>query len=404
MTSRIDILSPVVRADPYPHYAELRRRGPVCEVDPGGMWAVSRHEEVLRVLKSPAIFSSQGFQRAWEPPWLGYNPLARSLLATDPPRHARLRARLHRVFAGSTLSRMEPRLRAFAEGLAARLAGEVDVVAAYAAPVPAFVIAELLGLDQALAPRFERWADDLLSVTPEPESAAHVARVRGSMAELCDYLGEVVAARRRVPADDVVGGLLSAGAGGDGDGDGDGDSAARLSDAEAIEMLVVLLFGGLETTTHFLANTLLFLADHPEELSRLRERPERIPAFLEEMNRYDGPTQSVPRIVVEEVSLGGVTLPAGALVLALVGSANRDEVRFVDADRFDPERGQSGLGFGHGIHFCAGAALARLEARVALEVLVARFGRIERVPGALRYNRTLTVRGPVALPLRLLSS
>lgn len=396
MNDRVDILSPALRADPYPHYAELRRSSPVCQVDPGGMWAVSRHDDVVHVLRHPELFSSQGFRKAWQPPWLGYNPLANSLLAQDPPSHARLRGLVSRAFGAPVVARIEPGLRALAGELADRLAGEggapgfVDFVGAFAMPLPASAIAALLGLDAGLSAHFKRWGDDILSVTPELPDEARAARVRGSVAELCNYLGEVVAARRRAPGEDLASRLLLA--------ELDGQ---RLTDAEVIEMLTALLLGGFETTTHLLGNTMVFLAAHPEEMDRLRADPSLVPAFVDEMNRYDGPSQSLPRIAAEDVTLSGVTIPRGALVLALVGSANRDERRYPDPDRFDVRRGAPGIGFGHGIHVCIGAALARMEARIALEVLVSRFRRVQLAPGPIEYNRTLAVRGPVALPLRM---
>jgi len=399
MDRRVDILAPGFRADPYPHYAELRRSSPVCQVDPGGMWAVSRHEDVIHVLRNPALFSSAGFKAAWQPPWLGYNPLANSLLAQDPPTHTRLRGLVSRAFGPAVIARMEPRLRALAGELAGGVVdgcngdgdGWVDFVDAFAMPLPAFAIADLLGLDPDLCAHFKRWGDDLLSVTPEPGSPERAAHLRGTVDEVCRYIGEAVAARRRAPAEDLTSQLLRA--------EVDGQ---RLGDAEVIEMLVVLLFGGFETTTHLLGNTMIFLAAHPEEMTRLRADPSLIPAFVEEMNRYDGPSQSVPRIATEDVTLAGVSIPRGAMVLPLVGSANRDERRYPDPDRFDLHRGAPGVGFGHGIHACIGAMLARMEAKVALEALVARFRGVELAPGEIQYNRTLAVRGPTALPLRLL--
>lgn len=391
MSERVNVLSPEFRQNPYPHYAELRRTWPVCQVEPGGMWAVSRYEDVLFVLKHPEIFS-QGFKDTWQPPWVGYNPLANSMMALDPPAHTRLRSLVSRAFGPQVIARIEPRLRRLAAELAEGLGQgeEVDFVEAFAMPLPAFVIGELLGLDHTLRPRFKRWGDDITSITPEPKSPDDAARVRQTIADLTGYLAEVVAARRRAPVDDLVSDLVQARVDGLG-----------LSDQEIIELLVMLLLGGLETTMLFLGSTLLFLAQHPEWMTRLCEVPALLPRFLEEMLRYDGPSQALPRLVTTEVTLSGVTLPRGALVLALVASANHDERQFPDPERFDPERGsQGGLQFGHGIHFCIGALLGRMEARVGLEALLARFRRVERTAGTVHYNRMLPVRGPVTLPLR----
>ncbi|WP_437730394.1 cytochrome P450 [Sorangium sp. So ce1335] len=371
----------------------MRRASPVCQVEPGGMWAVTRHEDVLFVLKNPALFSSEGFKLAWEPPWVGYNPFANSLLAMDPPSHTRLRGLIHRAFGAATVARSEPRLRAVAADLTNRLVEETDFVEAFAHPLPAFAIGEILGLDHALHVHFRRWADEFVAITPEVPSPEDAARVRKAIAELTGYLMEVIEKRRRAPVDDTVSDLVRA--------ELDGQ---RLTDAEIVEFLVTLLIGGLETTTHLLSNSLLFLADNPDMMDRLHADPGLTALFVEEMLRYDGPVQTLPRISTADVVLSGVTIPRGVLVLPVVASANRDEAKFKDPDRFDLHRGsQGGLNFGHGIHYCIGAALARMEARVALEAVIARFRRVERVPGELRYNRTLTVRGPISLPLRFTS-
>ena len=393
MQSRVDILDPAFRADPYPHYAALRRDSPVCQVEPGGMWAVSRHDDIVAVLRDPARFSSQAFRAVWEPAWVGYNPLARSILAMDGPGHARLRAVAGRSIGPRAVARLEPAIRRRADELAASLSGETEIVGSFAAPLPAFVIATLLSLDPALGVRFTRWADDFLSVTPKPQDAAHAARVRATIAELSAYMHAVIAERRRAPIDDMVSELLRP--------DADGQT---MTDAEVLEFMIVILLGGLETTMHLLATSAVYLADHPDLWARLRAEPGKIAAFVEEMLRFDGPSQTLPRVTTCAVELAGVTIPAGARVLALVGSAGRDERKFIDPDRFDLDRGTAALNFGHGVHFCLGAALARMEAQLGLEALVRRFSAISRVPGPLVYNRTMTVRGPVAARLCLTPS
>lgn len=391
MRTSIDILAPEFRADPYPHYAVLRRDAPVCLAEPAGVWLVSRHDEVMTVLRDPARFSSQGFRAVWEPPWLDYNPLARSILAMDAPGHTRLRALASRSLGPRAVAHLGPAIHARADQLLAGLAGEVDLVSAYAAPLPAFVIATLLGLDEALGDRFKRWADEFLSVTPEPLDAAHAARVRATIAESSAYLTAVIADRRRAPIDDTVSELVSA--------ELDGQ---RLGDAEILEFMIAILLGGLETTTHLIATSALFLAASPDLWSRLRGEPALVPAFVEEMLRFDGPSQSLPRFTTCDLTLAGVDIPARSLVLALVGSAGRDERRFADPDRFDLDRRSAGaLNFGHGVHFCLGAALARMEAQIAVSALLRHFAKLERLPGPIAYNRTMTVRGPVSAPLRL---
>ena len=392
MDPRVNIMTPDFRANPYPFYAEMRRARAV-EVDPGGMWAVSRHEDVAYILKNPELFSSRGFKEAWQPPWLEYNPLADSMLATDGPAHARLRMLVSSAFGPRTIARLEPRIRELAAALTDDLAsrGEADFITSFALPLPAFVIGELLGFDPALRHHFKRWADDLISVTRVPESPEHAARVRATVTEVTGYVAEVIAARRREPTDDLMSDLIRAEI-----------SGQSLTDAELISFMLLLLLGGFDTTTYLLANCVRLLAQRPEEMDRLRADPSLIPRFVEELLRYDAPVHGLPRITTAEVTLGDVTLPRGALVLALLGSANRDERQYPDPDRFDVHRNQSSATFGHGIHACIGAVLARLEARLSLEALLARFRGFASLPGELQWNRSLTVRGMVALPLRFI--
>jgi hypothetical protein len=389
MSVSTNLMSPALRADPYPLYAELRRERPVCQVEPGGLWAVSRYADVLAILRDPVRFSSQAFQAAWQPPWVGYNPLANSLIALDPPAHTRLRSLVTRAFGGRSVSRLEPGLRTMAARLAAELDEEAEFVSAFATPLPAYAIGEILGLDHSLHGRFKAWADDILSVTPEPPDEARAARIRASIAELVGHLADVIKSRRLCPGDDTASDLLRARADGQ-----------ELADREILDFLVVLLLGGLETTTHLLGNAMTLFARRPELIERLHAEPGLASRFVDEMIRFDGPSQALPRITTTELEIAGVRLPQGALVLALVGSANRDERYFPDPDRFDLDRGELGLQFGFGIHYCLGAALARLEATVAVQALVRRIQRVE-LAGEIEYNRALTVRGPVKLPLRL---
>lgn len=390
-TQRLNLLAPGFRANPYPSYAELRRSGPVSVVDPAGLWAVSRYEDVASVIKNPQLYSSHGFKLAWEPPWVGYSPMANSMLAMDGTGHARLRGLVSRAFNARAVQRLDARIQALAGRLADAMAerGEADFVSAFAMPLPAYVIGELLGLDVSLHSRFKSWADDLASITPEPQSPEHAHRVRTTIADMTRYLGEVVEARRREPAEDLVTDLVRAEVEGQ-----------ALSDREIIDFLVLLVVAGLETTVHLLAHSLLFLSERPEELARLRAEPMLVPRFIEEMLRYDSPVQCVLRIATAESTLAGVTIPKGALVLALLGSANRDERHYPDPDRFDLQREQPALSFGHGPHFCIGAMLARMEARRGLEALLTRFSGFTRLSPEVTWNHSFTIRGPAVLPLR----
>ncbi|WP_437333341.1 cytochrome P450 [Sorangium sp. So ce394] len=383
MSHRLNLLSPELRANPYPFYAELRRSAPVCQVEPGGLWALSRYDDVAFALKNTELFSAQGGRVAVLPPWLDRNPMADSLLLMDPPEHTRTRALVSRAFSTRVVPRIEPVLRAVTREFVERLTPgrELDFDAELAMPIPAAAIADLLGLDPALRAHFQRWTADFVATaaaTPEMRPG-----IRATIVELERYLLEVIAARRAAPRDDLVSDLLAARLDG-----------VALTEPELVSFLFLLLAAGFESTTHLLNAALVLLMDHPEVYARIRADRALIPAFLEEALRFEPPAQIALRQAKADVEIRGVTVPAGAFVAALIGSANRDERVFPDPDRFDIDRErQVGLSFGHGAHFCIGAALARAEAKVGLEVLASLPGRFERAGRAPEWNLSLLMRG-----------
>lgn len=397
MNQRLNLMSPEIRANPYPVYAELRRTAPVTQVDPGGLWAVSRYEDVLHVFKNPKLYSSEGLRLAADPPWLGRsNPLADSLLFTDDPKvHGRLRGLVNRAFGPTALSRLEPSIRATAEELTTRVLErrDVDFVSEFAMPLPASVIGALLGLDPTLHSRFKQWSDDIVAISAsQPGDTALLEQCRRTVAEMEQYLGQVLEQRRQAPGDDMVSELMQARVNGE-----------ALTAKELMGFLFLLLVAGLETTVHLLGNSGRILAEHPELLRRLREDRSLIPQFIEEVLRFEPPVHSTIRICTQDVTLAGVSLPRGSLLLLLQGSALRDEHSCEDADRFRLERkGPQNLAFGHGMHFCLGAPLARVEVRVALEALIARCGAMSLRPEPIEWNFSMTVRGMRRLPLEVL--
>ncbi|KYF53164.1 cytochrome [Sorangium cellulosum] len=383
MSHRLNLLSPELRANPYPFYAELRRSAPVCQVEPGGLWALSRYDDVAFALKNTELFSAQGGRVAVLPPWLDRNPMADALLLMDPPEHTRTRALVSRAFSTRVIPRIEPVLRAVTREFVERLTPgrELDFDAELAMPIPAAAIADLLGLDPALRAHFQRWTADFVATaaaTPEMRPG-----IRATIVELERYLLEVIAARRAAPRDDLVSDLLAARLDG-----------VALTEHELVSFLFVLLAAGFESTTHLLNAALVLLMDHPGVYARIRADRALIPAFLEEALRFEPPAQIALRQAKADVEIRGVTVPAGAFVAALIGSANRDERVFPDPDRFDIDRErQVGLSFGHGVHFCIGAALARAEAKIGLEVLASLPGRFERAGRAPEWNLSLLMRG-----------
>lgn len=393
MSTRYNLLAPDVRADPYPVYAEMRRAHPVCQVDPGGLWAVTRHDDVVAVLGNPRLFSSVGFGRVLKPAWLGHNPFADSILGMDPPGHTRLRALIENAFGPPALARMERRIRTSAETLAARLSTQepVDFIEHFSSPFTASLIGHLLGLEISLQPRFTRWADDLTTITgTAPNDSVRQAQIRDSVAELEQYLAEILAHRRQEPCDDLVTDLVRTRVGGE-----------SLTEAELRSFLFLLLVAGQETTVHLVNHTVRLMVELPGMQERLRADKSLLPRFVEEVLRYETPVHCISRDTTADTELAGVRLPKGARLFVVLASAARDETRFPGADRFDLDRGGlHTLAFGHGIHACMGSNLARLGARIGLEVLLKRFAWVSRDAQPLVWNRSMTVRGPVALPLR----
>jgi cytochrome P450 len=371
-----------VRRDPFPLYDRMRGSSPL-HVPGADLWMVFRYEHVKRVLSDHESFSSsvsrtRGHGFEW-------------LLFMDPPRHTELRALILKAFTPRTIAALEPRIRELSRGLLDRVIerGEMDLVADLATPLPAMVIAEMVGIPSEDWPRLQRWSEaimglaDTITGTPE-ESAAASDRFEATDAEMRRYLDDRVSARRAASADDLLSRLVD------------------LSFDETVRFVQLLLAAGTETTTNLISNAMLCFLDHPDQLAAVRARPDVLPLAVEEVLRFRSPGQAMLRSPTRDVDIDGKTIPAGALVLALIGSANRDPAHFADPGRFDVARAPNPhLAFGHGIHFCLGAALSRLEARVALGDLLARFARFEH-GGDARWppRRPFNVHGPQRLPLR----
>jgi cytochrome P450 len=393
--------APPLLDDPYPYYARLRQEAPVTFAPGFHLWLVSRYQDVMTVLKDPRRFSSRDILR---PPVdipaellqllqaSSYSP-DYPLLGDDPPAHTRLRGLVGKAFNLANVNALEARIRATARThVDAMLRGDsrVDFVQGLAWALPMDVITELLGVPRSDGQQIRQWNDDekLFFVPNLPPDA--LRRAVEGVAAYRRYLRDLAEERRQNPRGDFLSTLIEARLEGE----------RPLSTQEITNLLSVLVFAGNETSTNLITLAIRSLLSHPGLWQELRANPAAIPNTLDEVLRFDSPVAGMMRTVTEPTQLGGVDLPAGARLMLLFASANRDEAVFEHAERFDIHRANANrhLGLGHGTHYCVGAPLARLEARVVLELLVERLPSPRLVTGeTVTYLPNLLHRAPQRL-------
>ncbi|MFI5849422.1 cytochrome P450 [Micromonospora chalcea] len=390
------LMSPEGRVDPYPTYERLRAHGPVVQAGPV-FFAVTGYAEADAILRDARFgVMDDALRDQFMPGWRespAILSISRSMLRTNPPDHSRMRRLAAGAFTPRRIAAMRDVVQAQADELIdAMLAAEgpVDFMAAFAYPLPVGVICALLGVPAADRPLFRRWATDLTGVLEPEITADELAVADRGAAELRAYFTELVATRRRAPADDLTTALVQAHDGGD-----------RLSGDELLANLIVLLVAGFETTTNLLGNGLVALLEHPRAAAALAEHPEFAPGYVDELLRYDSPVQLTSRMSTAPARYGDVDLPPESWVIVMLGAANRDPRRYPEPARFDPWRPQvHPLSFGAGPHYCLGAALARLEAQVAFPLLLRRLPGLA-VAGRPERRVRLTLRGHATLPVRV---
>lgn len=384
--------------DFYPALATLREAGPVHRIagtDGRPAWLVTRYEDVRRLLADPRLaldkrHAAPGNYRGFSlPPALDAN-----LLNMDPPDHTRVRRLVVKAFTPGRVERMREPVRRIADGLldAIESEGRADLLAAYAGQLPIIVICDLLGVPQRDQRDFRAWSDAL--ITPDPARPQAAKEAVGSMLRF--YTG-LIEKKRAEPGDDLLSDLIRVRDDEPGDGDG------RLTEDELTSLAFLILLAGYENTVHLIANSVLTLLDHPTVLQELRADPGGLAAAFDELARYEGPASlGIRRFPLEEIEIGGVTIPAGETVLLSMASAHRDPAQFKDPDDFNPHLGRSGhLALGHGIHYCLGAPLARMELEIALAALVRRFPglRLDVPREELRWRPSIRARGLISLPV-----
>jgi cytochrome P450 len=398
---------PQLLQDPYPFYRMLRTtqpvfRVPIGDIDSPGIWILTRHRDVQAVLKD-ARFSvvrqrakivEQYADQLALGVAVGEGGGLRSMLVMDPPDHTRVRGLVSKAFTPRRVAALRPRIEAIVAELLDAIGGrEWDAIDALAAPLPAIVIAELLGVPSKDHRKFKEWSGELVSAVGAGNPLAVREQFEKALARLVEYLSGIIEERRRssTPGDDLISAMIEA-----------QEERDALTDAELLATSNLLLLAGHETTTNLIGNGTLALLRHPDQLARLRADRTLLRSAIEELLRFDSPVQATARVPVEDVAIGDATLPAHAMVICGIGAANRDPDAFPEPDRLDLARADDQhLSFGFGVHFCLGAPLARLEAEVAFGALLDRFPKLELATDEpLTYRSNFILRGLTRLPLR----
>ncbi len=390
------LLDPEVLADPYPLYRRLRAEDPVHWDPYLHAWVVTAYAEAVEVLHR---FSAERTPTPEKLAALGMSELSpiahvmvRQMLFLDPPAHTRVRRLASVAFTPRRVQRLRAHIEQITESLIDDVitGGRMEVMEDLAGPLPAIVTAEMLGVPTEDHRRLKGWSQDFAEMLGNfQHNPGRAARVAASLEEMTAYFLAAVRGQATAPTEGLVNALATA--------EVDGD---RLSEDEVVANIIVTLVGGQETTTNLIGNGLLTLLRHPEVMARLRDAPELIPSAVEELLRYESPSQHTARLAPDDLQLGGRPIRRGQAVIAVMGAANRDPARFPDPDRVDIERADNRhLAFGWAGHFCFGAPLARIEGQVAFAALLRRLPRLALTAETITWRSNLGLRGLTALPV-----
>ena len=397
-SNAIDLLDERFKADSYAIYDQLRQQAPVCRVTMGRWlpaWLVTRYDDVSAALKDERLGKDPRRGKTYggggDGSWIfrALGPLSNHMLSRDNLDHSRLRALVQKVFTPQFVEGLRSRIESLSEELLDLVTHErMDIILHYALPLPVTVIAQMLGVPVADRKRFQRWSAALVEVT----SPLQLVRVAPSAMAFLRYIRRLIKLRRKHPQNDLISSLTASEQAGD-----------RLSEDELISMIFLLLLAGYETTVNLIGNGTLSLLENPAELARLRDQPALMPSAIEELLRYRSPLEmATPRWARCDLSIAGVNIRRGQLVVLGLAAANRDPAQFVLPGTLDLARQPNRhVAFGQGIHFCLGAPLARLEGQIAFAALLRRFPHLRlAVPhDALRWRNSPVLRGLQALPV-----
>ena len=397
-----DLYSADFKKNAHKTYATMRQAGRIC-YHPGmdddfNVWFVTGYEDVEMVLRDHQRFVKDYRHVAtpeqlakWQEPDELFSRLDDHMLNMDPPDHTRLRALVSKVFTARQINKLQPRVQEMADALIDKVIdqGEMDLIDDYAFPLPITVISEMLGIPTSERDNFRRWSEAFINQTTATENRSEFISL---MTEFVQYLGQIIAQRREQPQDDLISDLIKAEEAGD-----------KLSEEELYSMIVLLIVAGHETTTNLIGNGILGLLEHPDQLALLRAEPARIDDAIEEILRYDGPAErATMRWAAEDMTIGDQTIERGQPVVVSLASANRDEKRFQRPDVLDITReDKRNLGFGFGIHYCVGAALARMEGKIAINTLIQRLPelRLRESTDTLSWRVSNLIRGMEHMPV-----
>lgn len=378
----VDLFSAEFQADPYPAYAWLRESAPVYREPRFGAYVLTRFNDVYGALRDHGTFSSA---YGVGPGPMGQGGGGQAIVTSDPPKHTQLRNLVNRAFTPRIVSTLTPRMEAVVATLLAERPGDsFDLVQTLSYPLPVIVIAELLGIAPEKREDFKRWSDALVGTF----DGAMTEQSMAAVGEMFIYLSGVVNERKGEPREDLISALTMA--------EIDGQ---KLTDVELLSFALILLVAGNETTTNLLSNLVHFLAGRPDVWARLREDRALVDPAIEEILRFDSPVQVLGRRVMKDVEVRGTTLHEGDRVMVAFGAANRDSSEFEGAEEFQLDRNLSRhVAFGHGIHYCLGAPLARSEARIAMNALLDMYQAIAPAGAGTRTHSTV-IHGFHALPV-----